>query len=404
MKTITFKLYFGEAWSRNLLYLGISQFIAMIGMNAVIPFLPLYIRELGVSGESAERFWSGMVFAGTYFLAIIFVPIWGTLADRFGKKLMLMRAIFGLALAMFLMGFAQNVWHLFFLRIFQGMSSGFVAASLGFIVANTPSDHKGYAVGFLQSSQSAGMILGPLIGGFISDLIGFRFVFYLVAVLCLISATLIYFNVVEINKTKGDPESNLLTTFTSIFTEKKYISPLTMIFLAQVGIYLSFPILPYYIENLFAPKEYISTLTGLAVGLVGFLNVLFAPLWGKWLDKTNANYLLKKASIVLGCATLLHSVVPSHWFIYPLRAIMGMSLAGIIPVLYSYLGKQTPSEKIGSIMGLASASTLMGSLFAYLSNAILAPIMDLHWLFIISSGFLFSVYFLSKQIEKNSFR
>lgn len=202
---IAIKHRFQETWERNLLFLALSQFIAMMGMNACVPFLPLYIRELGVVGESAQRFWSGLVFAGPYFLSIIFVPIWGNLGDRYGKKLMIIRAIFGLALAMFLMGFAKNVWQLFLLRVFQGASSGFIAANLGFAVANTPEDKKGSAVGFLQSSQSAGALTGPLLGGFISDIFGFREVFFVVAALCLVSAILIIFFCKRNKQNKGKP-------------------------------------------------------------------------------------------------------------------------------------------------------------------------------------------------------
>jgi Arabinose efflux permease len=279
LSLIPIKISLKEDWERNLFFLALSQFIVMAGMNACVPFLPLYIRELGVSGESAERFWSGMVFAGPYFLSVIFVPIWGNLGDRYGRKLMIIRAILGLSLTMFLMGFARDVWQLFLLRVFQGATSGFIAANLGFTVANTPSDRKGYAVGFLQSSHSAGSIVGPLVGGFVSDLFGFRVVFFLVAMLSIISAILISAFVKEINKIHNEHTEGVLKTFRQVASTPSLRYPMVMIILGQIGIFLTFPLMPFYLEYLGAPKTILSTLTGIVVGVAVF-STLFLHLFG----------------------------------------------------------------------------------------------------------------------------
>jgi DHA1 family multidrug resistance protein-like MFS transporter len=393
----TINLSSKETWERNLLFLSLSQFIAMMGMNACVPFLPLYIRELGVVGASAERFWSGLVFAGPYFLSIIFVPIWGNLGDRYGKKLMIIRAVLGLALAMFLMGFAKNVLQLFLLRVFQGATSGFIAANLGFTVANTPTEKKGYAVGFLQSSQSLGSIMGPLIGGVISDLAGFREVFFFVAGMCVVSAFLIFFFVKEINNTKDNETEGLVEVFRVVILKKDYRNILIMIILGQIGIFFSFPMLSYYLEQLKAPSSILSSLTGLAIGITSLFNIIFAPIWGRLADKFPISSLLKKSVLILSSGMLLHSIAIHYLMILPLRAVVGISIAGLVPLLYSYLGKISEPERIGTIMGFASSATLFGSLLAYLGSAFIAPIIELKWVFVISGGILLSNYFLIKK-------
>ncbi len=152
----------------------------MIGMSACVPFIPFFIRELGIERSNEIQLWSGLIFAGPYFLSIITVPIWGILGDKYGRKLMILRAIFGLAVSVTLMGFSQNVTQLFALRIIQGDVIGFIAAALSFISANTPEEKSGYAIGILQSSMSAGNIIGPFFGGIASDLWGVRYTFYIV--------------------------------------------------------------------------------------------------------------------------------------------------------------------------------------------------------------------------------
>lgn len=357
-------------------------------MSSVVPFLPLYIRTLGVVGESSERFWSGLVFAGPYFLSIIFVPFWGNLADRYGKKLMVIRAILGLTLAMFLMGFARNVWDLFFLRVFQGATSGFVAANLGFTVSNTPLEKQGYAIGVLQSSQSAGNIVGPLIGGIISDFLGFRFVFFIVSALCMISAILIAFNVVEINKRKTENPSSFGSIIKLVFSDTRLSIPMIMIISAQIGIFLSYPILPYFVEILDAPKLYISTISGVLVGITGIFNFIFAPFWGKLSDKRNPGKIIRFSTIGISLFFIIHSVIPTYIYLFPLRVGIGIFIAGIVPVLYAHIGKIATTDKVGSIMGFASSANLLGMLLAFLGSSLISSNFDIRWLFLISGGIL----------------
>jgi DHA1 family multidrug resistance protein-like MFS transporter len=399
LSLIPIKISLKEDWERNLFFLALSQFIVMAGMNACVPFLPLYIRELGVSGESAERFWSGMVFAGPYFLSVIFVPIWGNLGDRYGRKLMIIRAILGLSLAMFLMGFARDVWQLFLLRVFQGATSGFIAANLGFTVANTPSDRKGYAVGFLQSSHSAGSIVGPLVGGFVSDLFGFRVVFFLVAMLSIISAILISAFVKEINKIHNEHTEGVLKTFRQVASTPSLRYPMIMIILGQIGIFMTFPLMPFYLEYLGAPKAILSTLTGIVVGVAGVFNIVFAPIWGKWSDRKEIGNLIRKSSLILSLAMFLHAVAFNYLLIIPLRVVVGICLAGLVPLLYTYLGKIVDPEKVGSIMGFASSANLFGSLLAFLGTALISPNLSLPLNFVISSAVLLIVFAFTPKLS-----
>ena len=189
-------------WKRNIALLCISQFIAMMGMNGLVPFLPLFVRDLGIVDEQAARFWSSMIFAGPYFLSVIAVPFWGLLGDRHGQKPMVIRASFGLGIAIFLMGFSQSVEQLFILRVIQGAVSGFIASALAFATKNTPPERSGYAIGLLQSSSSAGVIVGPFLGGLLSDLVGIRPVFFIVALLCIISGICSWVYLFETDKSR----------------------------------------------------------------------------------------------------------------------------------------------------------------------------------------------------------
>jgi len=298
------------------------------------------------------------------------------------------------------MGFARDVWQLFLLRVFQGATSGFIAANLGFTVANTPSDRKGYAVGFLQSSHSAGSIVGPLVGGFVSDLFGFRVVFFLVAMLSIISAILISAFVKEINKIHNEHTEGVLKTFRQVASTPSLRYPMVMIILGQIGIFLTFPLMPFYLEYLGAPKTILSTLTGIVVGVAGVFNIVFAPIWGKWSDRKEIGNLIRKSSLILSFVMFLHAVAFNYLLIIPLRVVVGICLAGLVPLLYTYLGKIVDPEKVGSIMGFASSANLFGSLLAFLGTALISPNLSLPLNFVISSAVLLIVFVFTPKLSR----
>lgn len=385
-------------WKKNLLLISLSQFLAMVGMSAVVPFMPLYVVELGVKDLQIAKLWSGLVFAGPYFLSIITVPIWGYLGDKFGKKLMILRAVFGLSIAVFLMGYAQNVYQLFGLRVFQGAVSGVIAAALAFTASNTPQEHSGYAIGILQSSQSAGNILGPFIGGLISDFIGIRFTFIFVALLILISGilVLIFVNEKKLIFSNLINNNNFFDNLKIIINNKFLIYLMVLLILAQAGIQFTNPIFPFFVSSLGAPKNLISTITGLLIGIIGLMSVLFAPYWGRRNDRKDFRKTLFVSSLIIGTSSILHIFVPNYLWLIPLRVIIGIFFAAIIPTLYSTINKNSSPDNKGSIMGFASSANLLGSLFAFVFCGIISSKFGLNITFIIAGLLLLTVSFSTK--------
>ena len=389
-------------WKKNLVFLVFAQFIAMVGMSACVPFLPMFVRELGVTNLNEAKFWSGMVFAGPYFLSIFAVPVWGVLGDRYGRKPMVVRAIIGLAIAMYLMGFSQNVYQLFMLRIFQGAVSGFIAASLAFTSAETPSEHSGFAIGMLQSAQFAGNIIGPLFGGILSDFAGMRYVFVIVAILCLLSGLTVIFFVRENNFVKNTgAKVSILDNFKYVNKSTELKLLLLFVILATAGIQFTAPIFPFFVEALHAPAKYLSTITGILVGIVGVFSIIFTPGWGRRNDKKDYRKTLKIASLVVGIATIAQLFVPNYIWLFPIRIVIGIFLGAIVPTLYTALSKRSAHENIGGIMGIASSANLFGSLISFLTVSIVASQFGNTACFLISGGFLLAVYFLTVAIKNN---
>jgi MFS family permease len=386
-------------YKQNLLFISIAQFFAMLGMSSVIPFMPLFIKELGITNPSEANIWSGLIFAGPYFLSIIVTPIWGALGDKYGRKLMIVRAVFGLFIAVILMGFVQNIYQLFALRIFQGAVSGMIAAALAFVSSNTPTEKSGYAIGILQSSLSAGNIIGPFAGGIISDFFGVRSVFIIVGLMTFIAGTFVLFFVKEeVKPIRNNDSVSIINNFKYVNKNKNIRFIILLLILSQAGINYTNPIFLFYVETLDAPKEFLSTITGSLLAVVGLMSIFFSPLWGKRSDRKDYKKTVRISSFIISIAAFAHIIVHHYILLYPIRIVVGIFFSAVLPTLYTALNKYTRTENKGGVMGIASSANLLGTLIGYLSCGIVASAFGLEFTFVISG--LLLLFVAALLIEK----
>jgi MFS transporter, DHA1 family, multidrug resistance protein len=143
--------------------------------------MPFYIKELGASSTDQAVLWSGLVLAGGAGVMAVVAPIWGLLADRHGRKPMVLRAMFAAMVTVGLMGLATEPWQLVALRMVEGAFTGTVAASTALVASSAPKERLGFALGMIQTAVIAGASIGPFLGGISADLVGYRSTFYLSA-------------------------------------------------------------------------------------------------------------------------------------------------------------------------------------------------------------------------------
>ncbi len=381
-----------EPWRKNLYTLWGTQFLAMLGMNLVVPFLPFYIRELGVTEPTALARWSGLVFSGPFILSLLATPLWGALGDRYGRKPMVVRALFGLALSQLLIGFSQNVYQLLAFRIVQGAISGFIASSLALVSANTPKERMGYAMGFMQSSTAGGMVLGPFIGGLLADLIGFRTIFFVTVSLCTIAGIIVIFLVTELNKVH--PEARSYTVFDNLrlmWSDKRLRVIACTLIASQLSVLMAEPIFALYIEGFKTGGEYISTLAGGIFSVAGLFMVISAPWWGRRTDRTGYRANLAIALGVVAACYVGHLVVRSLMVLVVLRAILGFARGGILPSLYALTSVWAPAERQGGMMAIASSMTIFGNLIGPSIGGVVAGDLGITAPFAVNSILLFMV-------------
>ena len=392
-----------EAWQKNLYGLWGAQLIAAIGLSLVIPFLPLCLRELGVTGEETIKIWSGLVFAAPFMVSAFLQPLWGILGDRRGRKPMIVRAMLGLALANFLMGFAQSAPQLLILRLFQGVLSGFVAPALALMASCTPKEKTGQALGTLQSSLVTGFIVGPLLGGVLSHFMGYRFIFFWTALFCLVGAMIVIRLVKEdFTRQEKEKESGLRKNLRFVFRSPELRVLLILMILVQLSIVIVAPFLSLYVELLNFPPEYAGLMTGVVFGITGLANAATAPFWGHRADRVGYRRILRQALIGVTFFSFPQALVTNVYQLLVLRAGLGAFVSGVIPSINAIIQRSTAERDRGGIYGIFQGALLVGNMSGPLIGGFLSASLGLRSIFLITTAAFLSAVIWERKAVRGS--
>lgn len=374
----------------------------MAGLSAVVPFLPLFVRELGVSSQEEAIKWSGLVFAAPFFVTIFITPLWGALGDKYGKRVMVIRAVIGLGIAQILMSFAQNVEQLFVFRILQGALSGFYPAAISLIATHTPEEKQGFALGSFQSSNTSGSIIGPVLGGLLSVMLGYRLVFVASGILSLIMGIVLYFYLIEENKTVLKEKLAYFSNWKIALNTKILFIMLSLVFLASFGVAFIRPLFVFYIETMISDPDMLPGMTGILYSLIGIFSALSSFWLGKRIDSHGTRSVLISGIVITGLAYMAHFFIDNIILLVPVRIVLGLGFGVIMPALFTEISLNSPSDKKGGIMGIASSAQTLGNLIAPLLSGMAAAMYGIRFAFIIAGVvFLLMLPFLRMNYSNN---
>lgn len=389
-------------WKKNLYIMWICQFLAMVGMSSIVPFLPLFIRDLGITSIEETSKWSGLVFAGPFFVSLFLSSVWGNLGDKYGRKIMTIRATFGLAIAQVLIGFSQDINQLFIARMLQGGLSGFLPAAMALIASNTPEEKTGYSLGLLQSSTAAGTVLGPLLGGVIADFLSFRAVFFVVAGLLAIVGVAIILFVKEDKLEQSKNDYSFLDNWKFVLSNKKFLIPSLLIMLTALGISFVRPIFVLFVETLEIDHRYLPTITGALYSIVGIFSIFSAYWWGKHVEKFGLAKSLFIASLVTAIMYFLHSIIKNPYYLIPVRTLLGFGYGAIAPLLFTRISNQVAKERRGGVMGIGSSFQVMGNLIGPLFGGYAGAVIGFQFSFLITGGIFLMISLVSLFMLKSN--
>lgn len=347
-------------WKRNLYVCWFGVFVASIGMSQIAPVLPLYINHLGVSDTHLVEQYSGLAFGITFILSAVFSPIWGIAADKYGRKPMLLRASLGMAIVIFSMGFAQNVYELIGLRLLQGIITGYASACTALIATQTDKANAGWALGTLSTAGIAGSLLGPSIGGFIELHFGMRNVFFITGVL-LMFAFITTLLLVKENFTRVDKKAQSMKEVWGSIPEKNLIITLFVTYFAlTMAMYSIEPVLTLYVTSLTSNTEHVALLAGVIFSSSGLANMIAAPRLGRLSDKIGAHKVMLSALIVAGLIFIPQALVHRPWELMVLRFLLGLAAGGLNPSVNILLKKITPDALTGRVFGFSMSAGYLG--------------------------------------------
>jgi MFS family permease len=345
---------------RNVLAAAAANGIGFAGFTIVMPFLPLYIRELGVTDVADIALWTGLTLGATPAVTAVSAPLWGRVGDRYGSKILVIRSLGAFVVTKAAMAFVTAPWQLFALRALLGVFAGYGALTVSMAAESVPRERMAEAIGTVQVAQRLGPALGPIVGGVLAPLVGLRAAFLVAALFYLIA-------VVTIAIAYREPRTRQARAATrglgEVFRELSGTPGFWMVFVVILGLQLvdrSFgPILPLYVERLVPPAQ-VPLVAGLLFSLAAVFAALghrvAAPLLARWTPRT----LIAGASLVTAAGIGVMVWLPSVWALAVALGAAGVAIGVGMTAAYTSGGALLPPDAHATGFGLMMTASLIG--------------------------------------------
>ena len=371
------------SWRRNLYAIWIAQLLAIMGFSMRAPFLPMFFGEIGVRTTEGQALWTGMMLSIGAGTMAISSPFWGAMADRKGRKPMLLRSQFGAFLTIGLTVFVFAPWQMLGLRVVEGILAGTVTAATALIAASMPRERLGYGLGLVQTAVFSGSAVGPLLGGVLADLVGYRATFG-VASLMLFTAGLITLFVVQERFTPPEPVARgerQPSAWKLMLGPALFALTFSMLVIRFASSAVQ-PITPLFVSELAHTTASTSTLAGLTLGILGVTSAISSVIFGKIGDKRGHFKVLVFASIGSGLIYLPMALAQVPWHLIALQAVFGVFAGGMIPAANALIANITDESRRGVVFGMMNTFASLGGFLGPLAGAGLAATLGLRATFV----------------------
>ncbi|HHT7807026.1 TPA: multidrug efflux MFS transporter [Streptococcus suis] len=372
-------------WKQNLKGAWLGNFLTGTSFTLVMPFISVFVEELGV-GPGQVEYYAGLAVSANAFAAAVMAPIWGSLADRYGRKPMMVRAAFAMIFTMGGMAFVPNVFWLLALRVLNGVFTGYIPNATALIASQVPKDKTGYALGTLSTGAVAGNLIGPTLGGILVEMFGVHMVFLLVGLLYAIVVLLTVFYIREdfIPVKRGEAMS-----VKEVFAQVKdrqmlvglFVTSMIIIAAAQAVV----PILTLYVRHL-GQTDNLLFVAGFIISLPGMASLVTSGYLGKIGDRIGNHRLLLIALTYSLLINVFCVFAENPFQLGLLRFMYGFGTGALLPSVNSLLTKLTPKEGISRIFSYNQLFNNLGSVVGPMMGSAVAAHMGYDWVFYLSSG------------------
>jgi DHA1 family multidrug resistance protein-like MFS transporter len=383
-------------WKRNLIVLFFGEMISLAGFSVVLPFLPYYAQYLGVTGDREIQFWAAALTTAQAVTMAAVAPVWGSLADRYGRKIMVERAMFGGAVVIAAMGFVGNVYQLAILRAIQGTLTGTVPAATTLVVSSAPPRRRGYALGMLQMAIYLGLTAGPLLGGLIADAFGPRIAFWVTGSLLFVSGVLI---LTLVREDFSPPETvdaqrpssagckraskpRLWDGILLVLHTRALLTAYGLRVLTRMAGQIVGPMLVLYVQSIASPGTKVASLTGIIAGFASATSALGAVLMGRLTDRIGSRRVLI-ACAGLACVILAaQALAQTPMQLLAWRTAGGFALGGILASVSALQASLAPKGRYGAVYGVDTSLSAAANAVSPMIGAALSTTFGLPSVFV----------------------
>jgi DHA1 family multidrug resistance protein-like MFS transporter len=375
-------------WRQTLWAMVGIQLVMTGAFSMLTPIMPLFLPVLGVESEAAVAIWAGVLNGITSLVAAFASPLWGQVADRHGRKLMLLRSSLAIGLFTALMGVSGNVWQFFAFRALMGVFAGFSSAAIALVASQVPEDRLGYSLGWLSTGQLVGSLVGPIVGGILADLTGsYRIPFYVTSATIFLAMGLAWFTVRE-EFTRPALGSGRHGTFSSLFalvTTPALLALFFVLLMAQFGVRTVQPIVTLYVKEMVGNLPNLATLAGIAFSITGLANVISAPFLGNRSDRIGYRRVLLICLAGGTLTTLPQAFTDNYWLFTAERFAVGLFIGGLLPAANALVGRLVSRAERGAVYGMTSSAMFLGNSMGPLLGGAIAASFGLHWVFLMTA-------------------
>lgn len=350
-----------EVWRRNQIAVNISGACHFLGFTLVMPFLPLFVRKLGVESTAGIAFWTGLILAISPMIASFAGPLWGRLGDRYGMKLMASRATLANCTLLFLMGLSQNVYQLFALRALMGLLGGFNTVSAALVTQLAPKEKVAKVIGTLQSIQILSAAVGPFVGGVLASLIGIRATFFVTS-----SVTVVSFLSIVLLYSDSDPKaieasrSGAKGERINLLKHPEYLTTMLVLFFINMADRTFGPITPLFLEQLGTPQTRLAVVSGAVISVAAFGEAFSAWLAGRLASRMSLRR-LTMGRLILSVLVLIPMIfLTSTTQFSVLRVMLALLAGGTLTLALTTGSRIIPEEQRGAGFGMLSGTSLLG--------------------------------------------
>ena len=349
-----------HSWRRNQAAVTAAAFVGFTGFTLVMPFLPLYIRELGVTDIGEIALWTGVTLGVSPAIAALTAPLWGRVGDRFGNKLLVQRSLVSFIVVMASMAYVTAPWHLFALRAIQGFFAGYGPLTLSMAALSAPRDKMALAIGTVQTAQRMGPAVGPLIGGLLAPVFGLRNAFFVAAgfyFMALVMITVLYKEPPRQQRAAGARPKR---TFASILAFENFILIMLVLFGLQLVDRSFGPVLPLHLGQIgYSPAD-VPLVAGLLFSVLALMAALGNQLSSRFLKRHSPRAVIIWAAVVGAAALAAFAGSTNIWLLATALAVVGVCIGTSITTAFSAGGAVIPQEVHATGFGFLTSASLSG--------------------------------------------